>query len=332
MPTQSPLAVVAIGGNSLIADNKQPDVAHQWDAVRETTSHIAGMVEKGWRAIVTHGNGPQVGFILRRNELAAHEVHTTPLSLIVADTQGSIGYMLQQALNNEFFQWKIPRQTITIVTQVRVDENDPAFQNPTKPIGGFLDEATARVFERTGWRVVEDAGRGWRRVVASPVPVEIVELKAIQHAVELGWIVVACGGGGIPVVRNSKGELRGVSAVIDKDRASSLLARELGAELFLISTGVEQVAINFGKPNQQNIPSMTVAEARRYREEGHFAPGSMRPKIDACIEFLEASQNPDAWCLITDPDNLERALAGETGTRIVKNEATTTGEREKTNV
>jgi len=284
-------------------------------------------VEKGWRAIVTHGNGPQVGFILRRNELAAHEVHTTPLSLIVADTQGSIGYMLQQALNNEFFQWKIPRQTITIVTQVRVDENDPAFQNPTKPIGGFLDEATARVFERTGWRVVEDAGRGWRRVVASPVPVEIVELKAIQHAVELGWIVVACGGGGIPVVRNSKGELRGVSAVIDKDRASSLLARELGAELFLISTGVEQVAINFGKPNQQNIPSMTVAEARRYREEGHFAPGSMRPKIDACIEFLEASQNPNAWCLITDPDNLERALAGETGTRIVKNEATTTDNR-----
>jgi len=318
MPTQSPLAVIAIGGNSLIADDKQPDVAHQWDAVRETTSHIAGMVEKGWRTVVTHGNGPQVGFILRRNELAAHEVHTTPLSLIVADTQGSIGYMLQQALNNEFFQWKIPRQTITIVTQVRVDENDPAFANPTKPIGGFLDEATARVFERTGWRVVEDAGRGWRRVVASPVPVEIVELKAIQQALELGWIVVACGGGGIPVVRNRKGELRGVSAVIDKDRASSLLARHLSADLFLISTGVEQVAINFGKPNQQSIASMTVAEARRYREEGHFAPGSMRPKIDACIEFLEKSENPNAWCLITDPENLERALAGETGTRIVR--------------
>lgn len=318
MPTQSPLAVIAIGGNSLIKDNSQPEVAHQWDAVRETTGHIARMIDRGWRTVITHGNGPQVGFILRRNELAAHEVHTTPLSLIVADTQGSIGYMLQQAMNNEFYQREIPKQTITIVTQVRVDENDPAFQNPSKPIGGFLDEATARVFERTGWRVVEDAGRGWRRVIASPNPVEIVELKAIQQAIELGWVVVACGGGGIPVVRHPKGELRGVSAVIDKDRASSLLARHLGAELFLISTGVEQVAIHFGKPNQQNVPSMSVAEARRYREEGHFAAGSMRPKIDACIEFLEKSENPDAWCLITDPENLERALAGETGTRIVR--------------
>lgn len=318
MPTHSPLAVIAIGGNSLIKDNSQPEVAHQWDAVRETTGHIARMIDRGWRTVITHGNGPQVGFILRRNELAAHEVHTTPLSLIVADTQGSIGYMLQQGLNNEFFQREIPKQTITIVTQVRVDENDPAFENPTKPIGGFLDEATARVFEKTGWRVVEDAGRGWRRVIASPLPVEIVELKAIQQAVEWGWVVVACGGGGIPVVRNHKGELRGVSAVIDKDRASGLLAHQLGAELFLISTGVEQVAIHFGKPEQQNLDKMTVAEARRYRDEGHFAAGSMRPKIDACIDFLQASENPDAWCLITNPDNIERALAGETGTRIVK--------------
>ncbi len=318
MPDQSPLAVVAIGGNSLIQDNNQPEVARQWDAVRETTSHIAGMVEKGWRTVITHGNGPQVGFILRRNELAAHAVHTTPLSLIVADTQGAIGYMLQQALNNDFFQRDIPKQTITIVTQVRVDENDPAFANPSKPIGGFLDEKTARIFERTGWRVVEDAGRGWRRVIASPLPIEIVELKAIQQTIDLGWIVVACGGGGIPVVRNQKGELRGVSAVIDKDRASSLLARQLGAELFLISTGVERVAVNFGKPEQRNVDVMTVAEARRYRDEGHFAAGSMRPKIDACIEFLEGSRNPAAWCLITNPENLERALAGESGTRIVR--------------
>ncbi|RLT39088.1 MAG: carbamate kinase [Chloroflexi bacterium] len=318
MPDQSPLAVVAIGGNSLIQDNKQPEVANQWDAVRETTGHIAGMVEKGWRTVITHGNGPQVGFILRRNELAAHEVHTTPLSLIVADTQGAIGYMLQQALNNEFFQRGISKQAITVVTQVRVDENDAAFANPSKPIGGFLDEETARIFERTGWQVVEDAGRGWRRVIASPLPIEIVELAAIRQAIELGWIVVACGGGGIPVVRNPQGELRGVSAVIDKDRASSLLARQLGAELFLISTGVEQVAINFGKPNQQSIDAMTLAQARRYREEGHFAAGSMRPKIDACIEFLEESSNPAAWCLITDPRNLERALEGETGTRIVR--------------
>ncbi|MFZ1755546.1 MAG: carbamate kinase [Caldilineaceae bacterium] len=317
MPNPSPLAVVAIGGNSLIVDDKQPDVAHQWDAVRLTTGHIAGMMEKGWRTVITHGNGPQVGFILRRNELAAHEVHTTPFSLIVADTQGSIGYMLQQALNNDFFQRGIPRQTITIVTQVRVDENDPAFQKPTKPIGGFLDEATARGFENMGWQVVEDARRGWRRVVASPLPTEIVELKAIQQAIELGWIVVACGGGGIPVVRNHKGDLRGVFAVIDKDRTSSLLARQLGAELFLISTDVEQVALHFGTPAARKIDQMNIDEARRYRDEGHFAPGNMCPKIDACIEFLEGTANPDAWCLITDPKNLERALAGETGTRIV---------------
>ncbi|MBX3052354.1 MAG: carbamate kinase [Caldilineaceae bacterium] len=317
MPNPSPLAVVAIGGNSLIVDDKQPDVAHQWDAVRLTTGHIAGMMKKGWRTVITHGNGPQVGFILRRNELAAHEVHTTPFSLIVADTQGSIGYMLQQALNNDFFQRGIPRQTITIVTQVRVDENDPAFQKPTKPIGGFLDEATARGFENMGWQVVEDARRGWRRVVASPLPTEIVELKAIQQAIELGWIVVACGGGGIPVVRNHKGDLRGVFAVIDKDRTSSLLARQLGAELFLISTDVEQVALHFGTPAARKIDQMNIDEARRYRDEGHFAPGNMCPKIDACIEFLEGTANPDAWCLITDPKNLERALAGETGTRIV---------------
>jgi carbamate kinase len=277
------------------------------------------MVDLGWQPIITHGNGPQVGFILRRNELAAHEVHTTPLSLIVADTQGAIGYMLQQALNNEFYSRQIPKQSISFVTQVRVDAADPGFQNPTKPIGGFLDEATARQFEGAGWRVVEDAGRGWRRVVASPQPVEIMEIEAIQQAVDMGWVVVACGGGGIPVVRNAKGELRGVSAVIDKDRVSGFLARLLNAKLFLISTGVEKVAIHFGKPNQQPIDQMTVAEAKQYMAEGHFAPGSMMPKIEACIDFLEGSADPQAFAIITNPENLERALVGETGTKIIKN-------------
>jgi carbamate kinase len=312
------LAVVAIGGNSLIKDNKLPEVAHQWDAVRETVSHIARMVDRGWRVVVTHGNGPQVGFILRRNELAAGEVHTTPLSLIVADTQGSIGYMLQQGLNNEFYQRQIPRQCITIVTQVRVEADDPAFANPTKPIGGFLDEETARLFEQTGWRVVEDAGRGWRRVVPSPAPSEIVELKAIRQAVALGWMVVACGGGGIPVVRNAAGELRGVSAVIDKDRASALLAIDLEADLFLISTGVERVALHYGTPQQRDLAQMSMAEAKTYLAQDHFAPGSMRPKIEACIDFLEASPHPHAQALITDPDHLEAALAGRSGTRIVR--------------
>ena len=311
------LAVVAIGGNSLIADSSRPEIVHQWDAVHETTGQIAGMLESGWQGVVvTHGNGPQVGFILRRNELALGEVHTIPLTLVVADTQGSIGFMLQQALNNDFRERQIRRETTTIITQTRVDENDPAFDNPSKPIGSFLDEETARSFESRGWHVVEDAGRGWRRVVSSPRPVEIVEIEAVRQAVDMGWVVVACGGGGIPVVRDTDGTLRGVSAVIDKDIASSLLAVDLGADLFLISTGVEKVALNFGKPKQIDLDQITVAEAKRHRGEGHFAAGSMRPKIDACIEFLEKSSNPHAHCLITNPQNLGRALAGKTGTRI----------------
>jgi carbamate kinase len=316
-PSSSPVAVVAIGGNSLITDNNDPGVPRQWDAVRETVGNVADMVEAGWTVVITHGNGPQVGFILRRNELAAPAVHPTPLDLIVADTQGSIGFMLQQALNNEFLKRKIERQCITFVTQVRVEAGDPAFQKPNKPIGGFMDEASARKFEIDGWQVVEDAGRGWRRVVASPEPVEIVEQKAIADAVRMGWIVVAVGGGGIPVVRNAKGELRSVYAVIDKDRASSLLASAIDVDLFLISTGVEKVAINFGKPNQVDLDRMTLADARRYMAEGHFAPGSMRPKIEACIRFVENSPKPDACALITNPSNLGRALRGETGTRIV---------------
>jgi carbamate kinase len=308
---------VAIGGNSLITDNKDPSVPKQWDAVRETTRNVADMVEAGWTVVVTHGNGPQVGFILRRNELAAAEVHPTPLDLIVADTQGSIGFMLQQTLNNEFFQRKIARQCITLITQVRVEADDPAFEHPTKPIGSFMEEARAREFEAEGWQVIEDAGRGWRRVVASPEPVEIVEEKAIADAVNMGWIVVAVGGGGIPVIRNPKGELRSVYAVIDKDRASSLLAASVDVDLFLISTGVEKVAINFGKPNQQDLDQMTMSEAQRYMAEGHFAPGSMKPKIEACLRFLGKSSKPDAVALITNPQNLGRALRGETGTRIV---------------
>lgn len=313
-----PLAVVAIGGNSLIADSKHPEVTHQWDAVRETATHIANLIESGWNTVITHGNGPQVGFILRRNELAMQEVHSTPIDLIVADTQGAIGYMLQQALNNEFFQRKLPRQCVTLITQTRVERDDPAFQKPTKPIGSFLDEATARRFEAEGWQVVEDAGRGWRRVIASPQPVEIMEEAAIAEAVAAGWIVIAMGGGGIPVTRNSKGELRGIPAVIDKDLGSSLLACRIHADLFLISTGVEQVALNFGKPNQCNLAQMTIREAQHYMDEGHFAPGSMKPKIEACIRFLQQSQNSDACALITNPENLGRALAGETGTLIVR--------------
>ena len=309
----SKVAVIAIGGNSLIKDKQHVEVKYQWDAVRETCTHIADMIETGWNVVITHGNGPQVGFILRRNELAAHEVHTTPMDLIVADTQGSIGYMLQQALRNEFTRRGLECRAQTIVTQVLVDRNDPAFQNPTKPIGGFLTKEEAERFAREGWPVIEDAGRGWRRVVPSPEPVEILEEDAIRSAVQQGWIVIAVGGGGIPVIRNEKGELRGVAAVIDKDLASSLLATRIRADLFLISTAVEKVALNFGKPNQRWLDHMTVEEARRYMAEGHFAPGSMQPKIEAVIRYLEQT---GGRALITSPENIVRALNGETGTWI----------------
>ncbi len=307
------IAVVAIGGNSLIADKAHQEVTYQWDAVRETAIHIANMIEDGWTVLVTHGNGPQVGFIMRRNELSAHALHTTPLDLIVADTQGSIGYMLQQALNNEFKRRDLYRRAFTIVTQVLVDRDDPAFQKPSKPVGSFLDEAQAREMEAEGWQVVEDAGRGWRRVVASPDPREVVEQDAIAAAVKQGWIVIAGGGGGIPVVRNSKGELRGVAAVIDKDRLSALLAISLKADLFVISTGVEKVAIHYNKPNQQALDRLTAEEARRHLADGQFPAGSMGPKIEAVLRYLDAG---GTRALITDPPNLARALRGETGTEI----------------
>ncbi len=311
------LAVVAVGGNSLITDKNNPDVPHQWDAVRETCRHLADMIEDGWTLVVTHGNGPQVGYILRRNELAAPEVHTTPLDIIGADTQGSIGYMLQQALRNELYSRGIRKPVVSVVTQVLVNKDDPGFQNPNKPIGSFMEEDEAREFEKDGWQVVEDAGRGWRRVVASPIPLRVIEQDAIETLTNADNTVIAVGGGGIPVVHNTKGELRelaGVYAVIDKDRATSLLAKELDADLLLISTAVEKVALNFGKENEEWLDHMTLAEAKQYLAEGiHFAPGSMAPKMEAVVTFLE---NGGKKALITNPPNIARALKGETGTFI----------------
>jgi len=308
------VAVVAVGGNALIQDPNRPDVTHQWDAVRMTAKHLVNLVEQGWDIVVTHGNGPQVGFILRRNELAAHELHTTPLDLIVADTQGSIGYMLQQTLDNEFKRRGLPKMALTLVTQVLVDPNDPAFQNPSKPIGRFLSREEAEKFAAEGWHVVEDAGRGWRRVVPSPEPIEIIEEHAIRDAVRQGWVVIAVGGGGIPVVRNAKGELRGVAAVIDKDRASGLLAIRIHADLFLIATAVPKVALNFGKPNQVDLDRMTVSEAKRYMAEGHFARGSMLPKVQATVRYVEVTGNP---AIITDLASMAEAVQGKAGTWIL---------------
>ncbi len=313
------LAVVAIGGNSLIKDEAHKTVEDQYEAARETCHYIAEMIAQGWEVAIGHGNGPQVGFILRRSEIA-HKVegmHEVPLDVCGADSQGAIGYALQQNLQNELYRRGIHKPVATIVTQVLVDQNDPAFQNPTKPIGGFMTEEEARRRQREqGWVVVEDAGRGWRRVVPSPLPKEIIELDVIKTLLQAGVITIAVGGGGIPVIDTGNRQLRGIAAVIDKDYAASLLARALGADLFLISTAVEKVALNYGKPNQRWLDHMTLAEAKQYLAEGvHFAKGSMAPKIQAIIWFLEA--NPNGKALITNPENIGRALRGETGTWIV---------------
>jgi carbamate kinase len=309
------VAVVAIGGNSLIKGKEHQTVPDQYAAAHETCVHIAGMIEQGWEVAIGHGNGPQVGFILRRSELARHELHEVPLDYCGADTQGAIGYMLQQNLYNEFRRRGMDKQAATVVTQVLVDRDDPAFQNPTKPIGSFMTEIEAkRRRDVESWDVVEDAGRGWRRVVASPLPERVVERDAVKALIDAGFVVITVGGGGIPVVEDEAGNLQGVAAVIDKDYASSLLATSIGANLLLISTAVEQVALNWGKPNQEMIDRMTAAEARRYMEAGHFAPGSMKPKIEAILWFLEQGGQE---AIITNPENIERALAGRTGTRIV---------------
>jgi len=309
------LAVVAIGGNSLIKDESHKTVPDQFDAVRETAVHIAEMIAQGWNVVVTHGNGPQVGFILLRSEYSRGVLHPVPLDSCGADTQGAIGYMIQQALHNEFLRRDIRRQCVTVVTQVRVDGTDLAMRNPSKPIGSFYKEEDARIkMEQEGWTMVEDAGRGWRRVVSSPQPQEIVERDVIDTLIKSGFIVVAVGGGGIPVVRNSAGYLSGVEGVIDKDLASSLLATELHADLLLISTAVEKVSLNFRKQNQQDLDRITLSEARRYYDEGHFAKGSMGPKVLAGINYLERGGQA---VLITMPETIGKALAGQTGTWIV---------------
>jgi carbamate kinase len=309
------LAVVAIGGNSLIKDRMHQEVRDQYIAAHETSQHVAAMIADGWDVVIGHGNGPQVGFILRRSELAAHELHEVPLDACGADSQGAIGYALAQNLQNVLRRRGMDRPVAAIVTQMEVAADDPAFTNPTKPIGSFMDESEARRRrQQDGWDVVEDANRGWRRVVASPSPLRIVELDAIRSLLAAGVIVIGVGGGGIPVVADADGDLQGVEAVIDKDLGCSLLARNLGAELFLISTSVEKVALNFGTPAQRWVDHLSLAEARRYLAEGvHFAAGSMAPKIEAVIEYLE---NGGRHAIVTDTPNLARAVAGRTGTHF----------------
>ena len=317
-PRPKQLAVIAIGGNSLIKDEAHKTVEDQYQAAKETCFHIADLIEHGWEVAIGHGNGPQVGFILRRSEIA-HRVegmHEIPLDVCGADSQGAIGYALQQNLQNILYQRGIKKKVVTVITQTLVDQNDPAFQQPGKPIGGFMDVAEAQRRQREqGWTVVEDAGRGWRRVVASPMPKEIVELETVETLLAKGIVTITVGGGGIPVINPGNGNYQGVAAVVDKDYASSLLAQSLKADLFVISTAVEKIALNFGKPEQKWLDKITLSEAKQYLAEGtHFAKGSMAPKIQAIIWYLERGGKQ---ALITNPHNIGRALKGETGTWIL---------------
>ncbi|NCD22374.1 MAG: carbamate kinase [Spartobacteria bacterium] len=312
---KSPLAVIAIGGNSLILDSQKISVKDQYQAASETAHHVAALVAAGYRVVITHGNGPQVGFILLRSDLARNVLHQVPLDSCVADTQGALGYQIGQTLANELKRQGIQKPIATVVTQVLVDNRDPAFSNPTKPIGSFYTEEEAEKHKtESGWTLKEDAGRGWRRVVASPQPLRIVEEDTIRLLLEQDVVVIAVGGGGIPVRENEKGELEGCAAVIDKDLASCLLAKNLKADLFIISTGVDKVAVDFKKPTQRELDRLTVAEAKKYLAEGQFPAGSMGPKISAAIDFLEHGGKE---VIITQPFLLEEAIAGRNGTHLV---------------
>lgn len=309
------LAVLAIGGNALISDHLHESIPDQYRMVAGIAVDVAGMIADGWNVVVTHGNGPQVGFILRRSEISIDEVPPVPMDYAGADIQGAVGWMFARALRNEFLRRGMARQPVAVVTQTLVDRADPAFANPTKPIGSHMDEAKAKQLAlKYRWTVREDVGRGWRRVVPSPRPTAIIEIDVIRQLVDAGYLVVACGGGGIPVIMEDNGDLSGVEAVIDKDLASSLLARNLGAEALVLPTGVEKVALDFNKPTQRKLDRMTLAEAKRYAAEDQFDKGSMGPKIAALIDFVEGGGKLG---LITNPPNLPRALRGETGTRVV---------------
>ncbi len=310
--------VVAVGGNSIIRDEAHKTVADQYESVAQTCKHLADIVESGYRLVICHGNGPQVGFILRRSAIAfdAAGLHEVPLSSCVADTQGAIGFQIQQAMEIELKKRNIVRKTATIVTRVVVDPDDAGFHNPTKPIGSFFSREKMQQMQQNypDWRFVEDSGRGFRRVVASPVPVEIVELDVIRDVVDKGYVVIACGGGGIPVVPTGNGFLA-VDAVIDKDLASALLAEKISAKRFIISTGVQHVCLNFGRQNEKILEQVGIDELKQYVKEGHFAAGSMLPKIEAAIAFIEKGGEE---VIITAPEFLKDAIEYKTGTRVTK--------------
>jgi carbamate kinase len=313
----APLAVVAIGGNALVTDEGHRSLADQASAVARACTSLADLSARGWRIVVTHGNGPQVGFILRRSEIAHRLVPVVPMDYATADTQGAIGSMFQRALYHEFFLRRLDRSVVTLVTHVAVDPDDLAFSRPDKPIGVFYDEARAlQLARRLGWQVAEDSGRGWRRVVPSPRPQAILEAEDIAHLSLRGRVVVACGGGGIPVVRGSDGTLSGVEAVIDKDRTSALLARLLGAQAFLLCTGVDAVFTGWGTPAQKRLERLDAAEARALLAAGEFGAGSMRPKVEAALDYLGGPADGPRRAIIGRLERLPDLVEGTSGTTI----------------
>ena len=310
-------AVVAVGGNALILDGQRGTIPEQFENARAAARQVGALVADGWRIVLTHGNGPQVGFILLRSELVGDSAPIPQLSLdmAVADSQGGLGYIIGNSLANELGRRGMPDRVACVLTQTVVDPEDPAFRQPSKPIGSAYSESEAELHRtRDRWVMVEDAGRGYRRVVASPRPCRIVETAAIRALMEAGFVVIACGGGGIPVVEAEPGVYRGVEAVIDKDFASALLAASLGVPLFVLSTGVEKVAVRYRRPDQRFLDRMTPAEARRHLAAGEFPAGSMGPKVRAALEFIERGGQE---AVITSPGHLEEAVAGRTGTHLV---------------
>ncbi len=307
--------VIALGGNALQAGKGPATAEAQLAVVEQTSVYLADIIEKGYKVILAHGNGPQVGRIVLQNESAVGVTPAMPFDVCGAMSQGMIGYHMQQGLSKQLRARGNDQGVVTLVTQVVVDQNDPAFENPTKPIGPFYTEEEAlRLSAERGFTVKEDAGRGWRRVVASPMPVEIVELPAVKELSDRGFVVITVGGGGIPVVRDEEGNLSGTAAVIDKDLASERLAEDVDADALMILTAVEQVCLNFGKPDEKRLSAVTVREAAQYIAEGHFAPGSMLPKIEAACAFARSRQGRRA--IITSLDKAVDALHGTAGTVI----------------
>ena len=311
------VVVIALGGNALIMEGQRGTIAEQFENTRKSLDGIVYCLKQGYGVVITHGNGPQVGNLLLMVEASRNQVPELPLGVCVADTEGAIGYMIQQSLTNRLRKEGLDRCVVTILTQVIVDKHDTAFSNPTKPIGPFFTREDAERFRKEkGWHIVEDSHRGYRRVVASPNPLKVVEERAIKGLLEAGDIVIAAGGGGIPVIMKEDGDLEGVDVVVDKDLASSVLARDIKADCLMMITGVEHVFLNFKQPNERALKALTGKEAERYLKEGHFPPGSMGPKIQAAINFLNWGGEV---AIIAAIDKVKEALEGITGTKITKN-------------